>query len=1064
MNTLTFTTTPSGTATSGSAFAQQPAVTAKDANSNLLGAGTAVTLSLTSGTPVFGCTTNPVNTDASGVATFAGCNLTGTVGTYTLTATSGAKTATSGNVVLGSSAATQLVITTSPSSTGNTDTALATQPVVTARDASNNTATSYASTITFTGYSDSGCTASVASSTNSGTPSNSSGVVSFSGVKLLKTNVVAIKATDGTLTSACLNGFTVSPGAVNTLTFTTEPSGTATNGSAFAQQPAVTAKDANSNLLGAGTAVTLSLTSGTPVLACTTNPVNTDASGVATFAGCNLTGTIGTYTLTATSGGKTAVSSSIVVGPSSATQLVITTTPSLTANTDSTLATQPVVTARDGSNNTATAYAGTITFNGYSDSGCTASVASSTNSGTPSNSSGVVSFSGVKLLKTNVIAIKATDGTLTSACLNGFTVSPGALNSLTFTTEPSGSAGAGINFAQSPSVTAWDTNGNHLGSGTSVALTLTSGTPTLSCASTSTVNTSAAGVAAFTGCKLSGTAGSYTLTATSGAKTADSSSISLGGGTETKLAFVTPTTSLTANQCVSYTVKAQDQWNNDTVSVGSYTLNLSDGATGGTFYNAAGCASGTVTSVNLASSTSQQTFWYKNQAASSPTLTVAATGLTSATQAITVSAAGAAKLAFTSSPANAVAGASLSSVVVQVQDTYGNAVAQADTITLSIGNNPGSSTLSGTDSHATDGSGKATFTNLSLNKVGTAYTLSAASTAGYTSATSSGFNISAGAASKLVFAIEPTNSTAGSMIPSFEVKLQDVHGNDVNTGGVTIDLTPSAATLVSGATANTIAGVATFAGSKINVSGSYTIDASSTGLTGATSSSFTVSPAAADATLSTIAATSPVLADGTASSTVTVTLKDQFANVIEGTTPVLSATDTGTTNVYGACSASDASGVSTCTLKSTVEEHKTLTLSSPAISPVNSGADFYGVTMLNTGVCDTGTTTASSCDWGTVTATTTAVFTFKNVSSADVTLGSSLFTITGAPADAAQFSIQTDGCSGNLVAAGATCQVQVNLLTGGLTTGGYNFTANLIYAIPGGSSSTISLTGAVTIP
>src|SRR5207249_4791785 len=66
---------------------------------------------------------------------------------------------------------------------------------------------------------------------------------------------------------------------------------------------------------------------------------------------------------------------------------------------------------------------------------------------------------------------------------------------------------------------------------------------------------------------------------------------------------------------------------------------------------------------------------------------------------------------------------------------------------------------------------------------------------------------------------------------------------------------------------------------------------------------------------STITGTSPVVANGVATSTVTITLKDIFLNPVSGVTPTFSATDTGSTNVYGTCEATpqttDATGIAT---------------------------------------------------------------------------------------------------------------------------------------------------------
>ncbi len=245
----------------------------------------------------------------------------------------------------------------------------------------------------------------------------------------------------------------------------------------------------------------------------------------------------------------------------------------------------------------------------------------------------------------------------------------------------------------------------------------------------------------------------------------------------------------------------------------------------------------------------------------------------------------------------------------------------------------------------------------------------------------------------------------------------------------------------------------------MNTAGSYTLTAASSGLTSAVSSpAFTVAPAAASATTSTITSTSPVVADGVAISTVTVTLKDAFSNVISGTTPTLSATGTG--NTVNSCSATNGSGVSTCTMTSTIEGLKALSLSSPAISPTNSGAQFYAVNM-NSPVCDQAGagTSQTTCDWGSITATnTTGTFTFKNISTGSVTLGASLFTISGG--SSTKFLIQADNCSTKVMGVGASCTVQVNFLANGLTVGTYS--SSLIFKLPGTSnSSTITITGTV---
>jgi hypothetical protein len=82
---------------------------------------------------------------------------------------------------------------------------------------------------------------------------------------------------------------------------------------------------------------------------------------------------------------------------------------------------------------------------------------------------------------------------------------------------------------------------------------------------------------------------------------------------------------------------------------------------------------------------------------------------------------------------------------------------------------------------------------------------------------------------------------------------------------------------------------------------------------------------------STITGTSNILANGVATSTITITLKDNSGNVVAGETPTFSATDWESTNVYGACSVGDANGVSTCTLASSEGETKILSIITPVV-------------------------------------------------------------------------------------------------------------------------------------
>src|SRR5439155_1612200 len=155
-------------------------------------------------------------------------------------------------------------------------------------------------------------------------------------------------------------------------------------------------------------------------------------------------------------------------------------------------------------------------------------------------------------------------------------------------------------------------------------------------------------------------------------------------------------------------------------------------------------------------------------------------------------AAGAAsQLAFTVQPSNAVAGRTISPAVqVSARDAQGNLVTGfVGSVTMALGTNPGGSTLGGTTTVPAV-SGVASFGNLSLEKVGTAYT-SSAPPAWPPAATTAAFHATPGTAGKLAFTVQPSNTAAGAAItPAVQVTAQDAQGNTASgfTGTVTVGL------------------------------------------------------------------------------------------------------------------------------------------------------------------------------------------------------------------------------------------------------------------------------------
>ena len=85
-------------------------------------------------------------------------------------------------------------------------------------------------------------------------------------------------------------------------------------------------------------------------------------------------------------------------------------------------------------------------------------------------------------------------------------------------------------------------------------------------------------------------------------------------------------------------------------------------------------------------------------------------------------------------------------------------------------------------------SGEATFSNISIDKVGTGYTLDA-SGGGVPLVTSASFNITPGTPTDLAYSVEPSDQTANNSIsPAIKVQIFDGGGNLVTTSTDSVTL------------------------------------------------------------------------------------------------------------------------------------------------------------------------------------------------------------------------------------------------------------------------------------
>ncbi|MHA8056751.1 beta strand repeat-containing protein, partial [Aquirufa nivalisilvae] len=387
------------------------------------------------------------------------------------------------------------------------------------------------------------------------------------------------------------------------------------------------------------------------------------------------------------------------------------------------------------------------------------------------------------------------------------------------------------------------------------------------------------------------TAGNQTVTATDQAATltANTGSTTLvTAGTVNKLQVIMPgetaapgtttgktgtPTAQTAGSSFNFTVNAVDAyWNLVSSATPTAVITSSDGQ------------ATLPSSAALASGTKQFALTFKTAGNQTVTATDQAATLTANTGASTVVNAGAAsKLSYSVQPSNATAASSISPAIkVRIEDANGNLTSSTANVTLAIGTNPASGTLSGTLTQAAV-AGEATFSNISINNTGTGYTLVASSGA-LTTATSNTFNIITSTPSKLTFGTQPANTVAGATMSNVTVRIEDASNNLVSTATnsvtLAINTNPGSGTLSGTVTRNAVNGIATFNDLSINKTGTgYNFSATSGVLTGATSSNFNITPGTADATASTLTPTSAsIVADGSSTQVLTVTAKDANGN------------------------------------------------------------------------------------------------------------------------------------------------------------------------------------------
>ena len=601
--------------------------------------------------------------------------------------------------------------------------------------------------------------------------SGTDGTITSSGLRLDTAGTYTLSAATTSFTTGTSGSFTVSPTTATVLAFTTSPSG-AKAGSAFSTQPVVQTEDAFGNLSTVGLAATVTVTiapaSGPTATLQGTTSYNIGTGGTdGTIAGTGLRlDTAGTYTLgAAATNFTTGTSGSFTVSPTTATVLAFTTSPS-GATAGIAFSTQPVVQTEDAFGNFFTVgLAATVTVMIARASGPTATLQGTTsyNIGT-GGTDGTITGTGLRLDTAGTYTLRAAATGFTTGTSGSFTVSPATATVLAFTTNPSG-ATAGSAFSTQPVVQTEDAFGNFLTVGLAATVTVmiarASG-PTATLQGTTSYNIGTGGTDGTitgTGLRLD-TAGTYTLSAAAPSfTTGTSNSFTVSPTTATVLTFTTAAQTLTAGGVSNtMTVEEEDQFGNVTTTAETVNLSSTNTITG-VFKNTTG--SSTITSVSISAGSSTASFKYLDTLVSTPTLTAAATGLTSATQGETVVAA-TNRLVFTTTTQTLTAGVLSSTITVQEQNQLGNAITTAETVNLfSTNTSTGvfKNTSGSTITSVSIAAGSSTASFKYIDTLAGTPTLTAAAT-GFTSATQ-GETVKAAAATHFSVSA-PSSVTAGS--------------------------------------------------------------------------------------------------------------------------------------------------------------------------------------------------------------------------------------------------------------------------------------------------------------
>jgi len=394
-------------------------------------------------------------------------------------------------------------------------------------------------------------------------------------------------------------------------------------------------------------------------------------------------------------------------------------------------------------------------------------------------------------------------------------------------------AESGVPFTTQPTVKIVDGQGTLVTTAANVvtASVTTAGGTLVGTATATAVN----GVATFTNLQINGAAGNYVLTFTSPGLTTAASTVAVTQKAHQLVVTTQPPASVMSG-VVFATQPAVTVYDAAGLKIASDVVTASAGSgtatLGGTLTATAVNGVATFSGLKLTGSGSS-TIKFTDGAATATSNSI-----------IIQSAVVATSLAVQTQPAGAVSGVAFTTQpVVQIRDGNGALMTTAtNAVTVAIAS--GTGTLAGTTTVNAVG-GVATFNGLKITGTGT-FTLTFTST-GLTPATSAAFTVTAPQiATKLGILTQPsaTSESGVNLAVQPVIEIRDASGNRVATSSAVVTATISNGSCGEQShgqtfTATAVNGVATFSGIHVDGSGPHVITFTSTGLTGATSSTIT---------------------------------------------------------------------------------------------------------------------------------------------------------------------------------------------------------------------------------